>query len=281
MPTYATPAPITAVIELVAGDVRIIASDRADTVVTVRPHDESKEFDVKTAATTRVDYADGKLLVKSPKPLQVYLTSKSTAVDVTVELPTGSHLRGTTAQGDLICEGRLGDCTFRTYDGDIVVHEAHHVRLTTVNGRITADRITGDARVTGSGEVRLTEIGGAAHVKNLNGPSWIGQAAGDIHVNSAHGDIIVDRPGQRIVARTASGSVRLYELTHGEAVLQTASGEVEIGIRQGSAAWLDVRSSNGQVHNELDTTAGPERTEETVQVRARTLDGDILIRRAA
>jgi DUF4097 and DUF4098 domain-containing protein YvlB len=281
MPTFATPAPISATIDVVAGDVRVIAGDRADTVVEVRPRDEANGLDVRTAAQTRVDLADGKLTVKSPKPLQVYFSSKSATVDVTVELPAGSHVRATTAQGDLLCEGLLGDCSLRTYDGDIGLYRASSLRATTTNGRITADRISGDAYVTGSGDVQLTEVGGAANVKNLNGPSWIGQAGGDVHVNSAHGDIVIDRAGPQVVARTAHGSVRLGEVARGSAILQTASGEVEVGVRHGTAAWLDVKSSAGRVRNELEAGGGPEGAQETAQIRARTLAGDILIRRAA
>jgi DUF4097 and DUF4098 domain-containing protein YvlB len=281
MRTFTTPSPISATIDVVAGDIRVIAGDRADTTVDVRPRDESNDLDVRTAAQTRVDYADGKLTVKSPKPFQVYFGSKSATVDVTVSLPAGSDVRGTTMQGDLWCEGRAGNCQLRTFDGDIRVDEAESLRLRTMNGRIAADRVTGDAHVTGSGEVQLTEVDGAAYVKNLNGPSWIGQAGGQVHVNSAHGDIAIDRAGPEVVARTAYGSVRLAEVVRGSAVLQTASGEVEVGIRQGTAAWLDVKSSFGAVRNELQTSGAPDGPEETVQIRARTLDGDIVIRRAA
>lgn len=281
MAAFDTPTPISATIDIVAGDIRVIASDRADTVVEVRPRDESNDLDVKTAAQTRVDYADGKLTVKSPKPLRVYFSGKAANVDVTIDLPAGSHVRGITADGDLLCEGRLGDCMLRTYDGDISLHQAGSARLTTTNGRIIADRVVGDAHVTGSGDVQLTEVGGAAYVKNLNGLSWIGQAGGEISVYSAHGDITIDRAGSQVVARTANGSVRLGEVARGSAVLQTASGEVEVGIRSGTAAWLDVKSSSGRVRNELEATGGPEEPEETVQIRARTWDGDIVIRRAA
>jgi DUF4097 and DUF4098 domain-containing protein YvlB len=281
MPTFDTPTVISATIDIVAGDIRVVASDRADTVVEVRPRDASHDLDVKTAAQTRVDFADGKLTVKSPKPLMVYFGPWSTAVDVTVELPAGSDLRATTAQGDLLCRGVLGDCWLRTYDGDIALHRVESLRATTTNGRITADRIAGDAHVTGSGDVMLTEVGGAASVKNLNGPSWIGQAGGDVSVNSAHGDVVIDRAGPQVVARTAHGDVRLGEVARGSAVLQTASGEIEIGIRHGTAAWLDVKSSFGRIRNELEAGGAPDGPEETAQIRARTLDGDIVVRRAA
>ena len=39
LPAFATPDPIAVSIELSVGDVRVVASDRADTVVQVRPSD--------------------------------------------------------------------------------------------------------------------------------------------------------------------------------------------------------------------------------------------------
>lgn len=280
MPTFATPDAISATIELAAGDVRLVASDRADTVVEVRPRDESDDHDVRAAGLTRVEFADGKLTVKAPKPLQMYFAGRSGTVNVTVSLPSGSDLKGSTLDGELRCEGRLGACTFRTYDGDITLHDAQTVRLTTTHGRITADRVVGDVHITGSGDIELTEVGGAAWVRNLDGPSWIGEVAGQVRVHSAHGDINIDRAGPGVVARTAHGSVRLGQVSQGSAVLQTASGEIEVGVREGTAAWLDVKSLSGQVRNGLEATGAPLDLDQTVQIRARTLDGDIVIRRA-
>ena len=58
MPTYDTPEPITATIELAIGDVQISATDRGATVVEVRASDPSDEEDVKAAGLTRVEYAN-------------------------------------------------------------------------------------------------------------------------------------------------------------------------------------------------------------------------------
>ena len=280
MPTFATPAPISATIDLAVGDVQVIATGRSDTVVEILPRNESNKFDVKAAAETRIDFADGKLAIKVPKPLQIYFTWRVGTVDVKVELPTGSHVRGTTAQGDMRCSGRLGECQLKTYHGDIGLHHAAAVRLTTTHGQITADRVDGDAQVTGSGDIQVTEITGAARIRNLNGPTWIGEVTGDIHVNSAHGDIAIDRAGYNVVARTAHGDVRVGDVRRGSVVIQSASGELEVGIHAGTAAWLEVKSSSGSVRNSLEVTDRPDEPAETVQIRGRTYAGDILIRRA-
>lgn len=281
MPLFATPGPISATIEVIAGDIRIIATDRADTTVTVSPRNPGHELDVRTAEQTRVELSGDALLVKSPKPLQVYLGPWSAAVNVVVELPSGSSVRATTGQGDLRCDGRIADGQMRTYDGDIAVQESARIKLTTLNGTISADRVTGDAHITGSGDVQLVEVDGDVHVKNLNGPSWIGRAGGEVSVTSAHGDIIIDRAGPKVVARTADGDVRLGEVARGTVALRTASGTVEVGVRPGTAAWLDVRSSAGRVRTDLDSAGPTPPTGDTAEITARTWAGDITVFRAA
>ena len=49
VPTFDTPEPITATIDLAIGDVRISAGDSATTVVDVQPSDASNEEDLKLA----------------------------------------------------------------------------------------------------------------------------------------------------------------------------------------------------------------------------------------
>ncbi len=58
MPTFATPEPISVRVTVGAGSVRLVAADRADTVVQVRPHDQTRESDVRAAEQLRVDLRD-------------------------------------------------------------------------------------------------------------------------------------------------------------------------------------------------------------------------------
>jgi DUF4097 and DUF4098 domain-containing protein YvlB len=98
-------------------------------------------------------------------------------------------------------------------------------------------------------------------------------------VRSANGDISVDRAGAGVEAKTSNGSIRLGEVARGSVELGTAMGDLEIGIAEGTAAWLEVNTRFGQVHNLLDNTTRPEESDETVEVRAHTSFGDITIRR--
>ena len=81
------------------------------------------------------------------------------------------------------------------------------------------------------------------------------------------------------VAKSANGDVRLGDATRGAVVLETKLGDVEVGIREGTAAWLDVSAAAGKVHNALDAADAPEPAAVTVEVRARTSFGDVMIRR--
>jgi Toastrack DUF4097 len=282
MPTFDTPEPISVTVELGVGDLRIVASDRTDTMVEVRPTDPAKKADVTAAEQTRVEYAGARLLIKAPKSWRQYtFRGGGESVDVQVELPAGSQLRGETGVAALRCRGRLGECRFKTGVGDIQLERAGAVQLRTGVGDITVERAGGDTELTtGSGSVRVDGIDGAAVVKNSNGDTWIGRVTGDLRVNAANGRISVDQASATVAAKSANGDVRLGEVAHGAVLAETAMGKVEIGIRDGVAAWLDLHTRFGNVRNDLDATARPEPGEDAVEVRARTAFGDITIRRS-
>jgi hypothetical protein len=283
MPTFDTPEPISVTVELGVGDLRIVASDRTDTMVEVRPSDPAKQADVTAAEQTRVEYAGGRLLIKAPKNWRQYTPrGGGESIDVQIELPAGSHLRGDTGVAALRCQGRLGECRYKTGIGDIQLDQAGAVQLRTGVGDITVERADGDAEVrTGSGSVRIDGIDGMAVVKNSNGDTWIGRVTGDLRVNAANGRISVDQASATVAAKSANGDVYLGEVAHGTVVAQTAFGKVEIGIRDGAAAWLDLNTRYGTVRNDLDAAERPGPGEDAVEVRARTAFGDITIHRSS
>ena len=65
MPTFTTPGPIAATVQAAGAQVRVTASDRTDTVVLVEPIDPASQSHLKVAAKTKVDFADGRLSVKT------------------------------------------------------------------------------------------------------------------------------------------------------------------------------------------------------------------------
>jgi hypothetical protein len=281
MPTFETLEPISVTIALVVGDLRISASDRRDTVVVVSPNDSSKESDVKAAEQTRVEYSQGRLLIKAPRSWK-HLTpfGGAESIDVAIELPAGSRVEGEGAVVDFRSDGRLGECRFTTGVGNIRLEETGPLHASTSAGSVTVDRVGGRAEVTGSGALRIREIDGPAVIKNLNGVTWLGEVKGDLRCNAANGDITVDRALGAVAAKTANGAVRIGEVVRGSIELGTSYGELEVGISEGTAALLDVRSQFGSVRNSLAASDGPGPSDQRVELRARTSFGDIVIRRS-
>jgi hypothetical protein len=70
-------------------------------------------------------------------------------------------------------------------------------------------------------------------------------------------------------------------VTRGSVSVETASGGLEVGVKEGTTAWIDATTKYGRVHNSLTAADEPEPTADTVQVRARTQFGDVLIARSS
>ncbi len=281
MPGFHTPEPISAVIELVAGDARIVAGDRTDTVVEVQPSDGTRRADVNAAEQTRVEYSTGRLLVKATGRWRSWSPfGYGGSVDVRVELPAGSRVTGATSLGAFHCTGALGECRIKTL-GEIQLEQAGAVRLTTAAGDISLEQAVGEAElITASGDVRVGEIDGPAVIKSSNGDSHVGEITGGLSVKAANGDIVIDAAHASVTAKTANGDIRIGAARRGSVVAETGLGAIEIGVPDGTAAWLDVVTSYGHLHNALDVAAPPGPGDDTVEVRARTGYGDITIRRS-
>ncbi|GAB2483303.1 DUF4097 family beta strand repeat-containing protein [Nocardiopsis aegyptia] len=265
MPTFDTPEPITADLTVVAGNLQITAGGGTETTVEVRPRAEHKDVDVRAAEQVEVDFAGGRLEVRDPQPSGLgRVIGRKGMVDITVELPAGSRVRATCGFGGIRCEGRLGAA-----------------EISVPNGNITVDAVSGNAELTtGHGWVRAEEIDGSAVVKSTGGALTLGTVAGDLRANSAHGDVTADRVGGSVTARTTHGGIRLGQVEAGSVDVETSYGELEIGVREGTAAWLDAVSKKGVVRSALEASDAPAPTERTVEVRARSVWGDILVRRS-
>lgn len=281
MPVFDTPEPITVEIDLTAGNAWITATDRADTVVEIRPRNASSKSDVSMAEGTTVEYVAGRLMIRAPKNwLRHTLFGAGPSMDIVIEVPAGSNVQADASWAAFRSKGRLGDCRFHT-GGLIRLAETAGLDIAASHGEIVVERVTGSARVTtSSGKVRLGAVEGDTEVKASSGSCWIGESSGDVRVNTAVGDIAIDRALGPVTARTAHGSVRLGEVVRGSIDLQTSYGGIEVGVRSGTAAWLDLGSRHGSVHNALAETDGPAESDDTVEIRASTSYGHITIHRA-
>ncbi|MER7811991.1 DUF4097 family beta strand repeat-containing protein [Streptomyces sp900116325] len=278
MPSFDTPEPISVTAHVEAGSIQFTGGDRPDTVVEVRPRDPKRDQDVRAADQTEVTYTSGVLTIRTPKS---NLFGRTGTVDVTAELPAGSHIDMTGAWVQVLGEGRLGEVRVKTSSGDVRLDTTGPLQLTASHGSITVDRVEGMAEIsTSSGSLRVGLVDGPAVLKNSHGTTTVGAATGELRVSGANGDIEIRRAEDSVTATTAHGTLRVGDVARGTVQLETSYGAIEVGVREGTAAWLDVSSGSGQVRNTLTASQAPEETEDSVKVRARTRYGNIDVRRA-
>ncbi|MFF9048852.1 DUF4097 family beta strand repeat-containing protein [Streptomyces parvulus] len=179
MQTFNTPAPVSVLLDVPAGRIRLIAADRADTAVEVLPANPSKGADVKAAEQTTVTYGDGVLSIAAA-PAKNRALGNSGAVEVTVQLPAGSRVEAKAADAEFRGVGRLGDVDFEGAQGSVKLDEAASARLILLSGDVTVGRLGGDARLgTQKGDVRVTEaLGGTVELSTESGDVSIGAARG-------------------------------------------------------------------------------------------------------
>ncbi|AEY86034.1 hypothetical protein AQJ11_34620 [Streptomyces corchorusii] len=210
MQKFDTAAPVTAVVDIPAGRVQFIASDRADTTVEIRPADPSKGRDAKAAEQTTVTYADGVLRITAPAGGN-QLFGPSGSLEVTVQLPAGSGVEGKAAGAEFRGVGRLGDVAFDGAYRRIKVDEAASVRLTALDGDVEVGRLNGSADIsTARGDIRISE--------------------------AAHGTVVL---------RTQSGDISVTAADGVSATLdaETGRGRVHNALRNDGTAALDIRAT--------------------------------------
>ena len=257
MPTFATPEPITATLTTAGARVRIVASDRSDTVVRVEPVNSADKSNVKVAERTEVDFAAGELSIKTIKA-----GDKNGSVAVTIELPLGSRLVLNTAWTEVHAAGPVGDCA-----------------LEVASGQVRLDHVTGTADIHNSaGAVRIGDVEGTVRYEGATGKIWIGHARSDVDLTSATGSVEIDRADGSVTAKAGDCPIRIGLLTHGQADLSNGAGGIEVGIGAGTTAFVDAESTKGTVRNSLPDSG---ESEHDVKIYARTRRDDIVIHPAA
>jgi hypothetical protein len=277
MPTFATPWPIAATVEVAGAQVRVIASDRTDTVVLVEPIDEANRAHVKVADKTKVEFADGQLSVKT-----TVSGEKNGSVAITIDLPTGSSLAAYLAHSAVHADGSFGESELHLASGQVQLDRTDALQASIASGEVAIGHIAGPATIDGGAfAMRIGEVIGTVGFSNSGGQAWIGHACADLDLGSGSCDFDIDRADGNVTAATASGAIRIGRMTNGQAKLTNGSGDIEVGISEGTAVSIDVNSERGAVHNFVSSQGEPGASDAKVSVHARTRHGDITLQRAA
>ena len=277
MPAFDTPGPIIATVVVAGAQVRVTASDRTDTVVLVEPIDKASQSDVKVANKTKVDFAGDQLSVKT-----TVSGDKYGSVAITIDLPAGSSLVAYLAHSSVHADGSFGECELHMASGRVQLDRINALQANIAAGEVTIGHIAERAKIDGAAfAMRISEVKDTVKLSSSSGQTWIGHARADLDLSSGSGGFDIDRADGSVTAKTGDGAIRIGRLTRGQAELLNGSGDIEVGISEGTAVTVDANSERGSVRNSVPSQENPDTSDNKVTVHARTRYGDIIIQPAA
>lgn len=251
-------------IRLVSGDIQVDATLDGRVEVELVAYDDESQRLVDDA---RIELHGSRLLVEVPKQrgFNFGFAFGRTGIGCRVRCPEGSSLVVRTKSADLQVRGSL--------DG---------LNVASASGDIEAEVVHGDATVkSASGDLRLRSVAGSLSVQTASGDAEIGSVGGDVTVHSASGDVVIGEAWRDVSVNTVSGDQEHSAVHQGSVSAHSVSGDVHIGVRRGSKVYLDCNTVSGDTSSELEVTSdAPGGDGPLVEIRAKTVSGDIRITRA-
>lgn len=277
MPTFPAPIPLPVHVDVPFGNLHVIASERDDVVVTVLPTDPGRPGGVKAAEEIVVENHGDSIGITYPGSWKQWvLPFAAGTAEITVEAPAGTSLSGKT--GSLYAEGVLGTVDVSLSAGDARLEAAERVAVKVSAGSVVVGRAASvDVRAS-TGSVRV-EVVADGTIKASNGAISVGSVTGDLSVTGAHGDVTVSQVRGTLGVKSSHAGIRVNNVEQGSVTLATSYGTIEVGVPEGTAAYLDVSSEHGAVRNQLTPAGGPVDDDATAEIHATTGYGDIIVRR--
>jgi DUF4097 and DUF4098 domain-containing protein YvlB len=267
--SFEVSGPAEVEITLASGDITIDPSTDGRVEVELTAHDEESQRLVDDA-TVELREAHGRpqVLVEVPNKRGFNIGSMFGRQGITcrVRCPEGSGATAKTKSADLLAHGVLG---------------ALHVQ--TASGDVEADRVTGGVNVkSASGDVTIREAGDGVSIQSASGDVDIDVVRGPISINSASGDVTIGEAYDNVNVNTVSGDQDHGAVMRGSVSAHTVSGDVSIGVRRGSKVFLDCNTVSGDTKSDLELSGDvPAGDGPLVEIRAKTVSGDIRITRAS
>ncbi len=262
MPTFETPGRVGLRLDVPSGDVTIHTWDelRVDVEVTPARSDDASR---QAAAETRIEASDRggrhEITVRVPKREGRFGISwgRGPELDVVIRCPEGADVELETHSADLEARGRLGEVEVRSASGDVAVLDTDDLNCTTASGDVSAGAVAGSlVAKSASGDIDVRAVADTATASTVSGDLRLGRAGGAATLNTVSGDIDLE---------LAKAGVRI----------NTVSGDVAVAMRPGLLLWLDVQSVSGSVSSDLEVSDAPAAEGEQVELRVRTVSGDV------
>jgi DUF4097 and DUF4098 domain-containing protein YvlB len=259
--TFDTPGALSLDIRVPSGEIELETVEGSETVVELSASPELEE-EARIELRPRRDGHELSVVIEKRSG---FFRGLREEVRLRVTAPSGTDVEVSTASADIEGRGEFGK-----------------VDVSTASGDASFDKATGDVAVnSASGDLKMDEIGGGLTVNTASGDVELGRLAGEGKIRSASGDVQLEEANASIKVQTASGDVQGDSVREGDVVLQTASGDIEVGIKKGSKLWIDAKSMSGETTSDLEIgDAPPDGDGPMVEVRATAMSGDITVKRA-
>jgi hypothetical protein len=182
------------------------------------------------------------------KALSRWIDNVRHDVDIELELPAGASVRFRTASGDM--RGRVG--------------------------------LSGLNVASASGDVSLGVVSGPLKFQSASGSLSVEGVAGPVEAKSASGDVRIGEVSGDLSVQTVSGDVSLTLSSPAKTKVNSVSGDVAVEVRRGLLLELDANTISGELSSEiaLDGAQGSGGAESALQLKVRTISGDVKVRRA-
>lgn len=243
---------VSARVRLASGRLSVRTHDGVDVVVRLTSRARRPEERLE-ASTIEFDESTGRLEVSGPERhgggglgWKSLALGASSDVDADLLVPSGSSVVASSASGNADLVGRYEKVEFSTASGNLEVDSAERIKHQSASGRVRARRVSQSLDVkTASGDVDADEV------------------IGRVKIVSVSGDVALTTVGAADVSATV------------------VSGTVEVFVAEGLVVTVEAGSTSGELSSEIPFDGrGTDSAGEHVQVRARTVSGDVRLRRA-
>ena len=267
--SFHTPGPISLYVEIGAGGLTVHTDDVTETVVDVNG---------RNADEVLVEQRGDEVVIVARQRGSSFF-GRSDDLDVHVSAPSDSRLTSKLGSADVRVMGRLGESMLRSGSGDITLEDVTaDLYVETGSGDLGVDEVRGDLEVkSGSGDITVDRVQGSTTISTGSGDARIGTSTGGVQVKSGSGDLTVDEAMHDVGLSTASGDLVVGEVHRGQVAAKNVSGDIRIGVPAGVPVWTDISTFTGSVRSNLQGAGQPEEGQDYIELRAKTVSGDILL----
>ena len=203
----------------------------------------------------------GSSIIVSSEKRRGWVSAGSTFV--IVDTPPDSDLDVSVASAEVQVDVPLDRVDVKTASGDVDLAGAEILEVKTASGDVRVDHVKKTLRfTTASGDLFVT-----------------GEARGTVGVSTASGDVRIEDCEATVDVNSVSGDVFIPRFSGRSGDFKGMSGDVNLGIPEGTSLDLDVTLLSGKLYLPEAASSSPG-IERHMSVKAKLVSGNLKIERA-